>query len=294
MQYEGPIYRPPSEAHSLLVQATVGCPHNKCSFCMVYKKGPRFKIRPLKDIKEDLKEAADQIGPKVRTLFFPAGNTMAMPTADLARICGWSREMFANLERITVYASMPSIEKHGPRGLAVLKEAGLTRLHVGLESGHAATLARHKKGTGPDQQVRAGTMALEAGLEMSLYLLLGLGGAGHSQEHAAATSDVVNRINQAGSLTLRLRTLLPKQNTLLLHQINKGRFRMCSAHQVLEEIETLLLRLEGPAELASDHYTNYIDICGKLPSDRGIMLNKVQNALTLAPNAFRPIYVGTQ
>ena len=294
MQYEGPIYRPPSEADSLLVQATVGCPHNKCSFCMVYKKGPRFKIRPVQDIEADLREAAQRLGPRVRTLFFPAGNTMAMPTGDLARICRLGRELFPSLERITVYASMPSIEQHSPEGLAELKEAGLTRLHVGLESGHRQTLINTKKGTDPKQQVRAGTLALKAGLELSLYLLLGLGGADHSQDHALATSDVVNQINRAGKLTLRLRTLLPKANTLLLHQIQKGRFKMCSAHQVLEEIKTLLQHLTGPARLTSDHYTNYIDLNGSIPSQCNDMLKRVQKARQLPQEAFRPIYIGTQ
>ena len=294
MHYEGPIYRPPSEADSLLVQATVGCPHNKCSFCMVYKKGPRFKVRPLDQIEADMRGAALQMGPRVRTLFFPAGNSMAMPTADLASLCRLGRKLFTNLERITVYASMPSIEMHGPQGLADLQKAGLTRLHVGLESGHAGTLLKAKKGTDPGQQVRAGVMALEAGLELNLYILLGLGGAEDSQEHALATSQVVNRINQAGELTLRLRTLLPKANTLLLHQINKGRFSMCTAHQVLAEIETLISELDGPARLASDHYTNYINIFGNLPRDREILLKKVQKAQALPADAYRSIYVGTQ
>ena len=92
MKYQGPIYRPPSEADSLLVQATLGCPHNKCSFCMTYKKGPPFSVRPLEEITADLEEAAGQWGRRVRTLFLPAGNSLAMPTGDLAEICRRAHE----------------------------------------------------------------------------------------------------------------------------------------------------------------------------------------------------------
>ena len=107
MRYEGPIYRPPSEADSLLIQATVGCPHNKCTFCMVYKKGPPYKVRPLDEICEDIREASDSYGNNVRSLFFPAGNTIAMPTEDLSAVCRFAAEAFPRLQRITVYVKKP-------------------------------------------------------------------------------------------------------------------------------------------------------------------------------------------
>lgn len=294
MRYEGPIYRPPSEADSLLVQATVGCPHNKCSFCMVYKQGPRFRVRPLSEIKADLAQAARELGETVRTLFLPAGNSLAMPTDDLAQVCAEARRLLPNLERITVYASMPAIQAHGAAGLARLKRAGLSRLHVGLESGHDPTLRRVKKGTDSAQQVRAGRLALAAGLDLCLYVLLGLAGPRDSPAHAAATAGVLNRIHAAGRLTVRLRTLLPKVNTLLLHQIKKGRFTLCTPHQVLAEAGTLLEGLQGPLTLYSDHYTNYLDLRGSLPADRGRLLDQVEEALNLPRQAFRPDFVGTQ
>ncbi len=294
MRYQGPIYRPPSEADSLLVQATVGCPHNKCSFCMVYKKGPPFRIRPVEEVEADLRRAAAELGPWVRTIFLPAGDSLAVPTPELARICRSARELFPRLERITTYASFPSVEAHGPAGLAELAAAGLGRLHLGLESGHAPTLRRHKKGTHPAQQVRAGRMALAAGLELNLYVLLGLAGPEHSQEHARATAAVLNRINAAGPLTIRLRTLVPKVNTLLLHWLRRGRFTLCTPHQVLAECRELISRLEGPARLFSDHYTNYLDLHGRLPHDRARLLARIEEALTRPRRAFRPDFIGTQ
>ncbi|MBW2031534.1 MAG: radical SAM protein, partial [Deltaproteobacteria bacterium] len=164
MRYEGPIYRPPSEADSLLIQATVGCPHNKCTFCMVYKKGPPYRVRPVKEICDDIREARDIYGPHVRTLFFPAGNTIAMPTEDLAAICRFAREQFPSLERITVYGSSQYIARKGLRELRTLKESGLSRIHVGLESGDDEVLRRVKKGTTASEQVEAGRWVKKAGI----------------------------------------------------------------------------------------------------------------------------------
>lgn len=294
MRYQGPIYRPPSEADSLLVQATVGCPHNKCSFCMTYKKGPPFRVRPVSEIVEDLTEARRELGPGVRTLFFPAGDSLAMPTGELAQICAEAGELFPRLERITVYAGVKSILMHGPEGLARLRAAGLRRLHVGLESGHDPTLLRVKKGVTSAQQIDAGRMALEAGLELSLYVMLGLAGPRDSQAHARDTARVVNAVNQAGALTLRLRTLLPKINTLLLHQINKGRFTLCTPQQTLAEAGAIIAALSGPLSLHSDHYTNHLNLAGRLPQDREHLMGQIEAALGLPRSAFRADFVGTQ
>ncbi len=294
MRYEGPIYRPPSEADSLLVQATIGCPHNKCAFCLVYKKGPRFAVRPVEDIEADLAEAAGDLGHRVRSLFLPAGNSLAMPTADLARVCRQARELFPALGRITSYASVPALAAHGSGGLAELARAGLTRLHVGLESGHDPTLARMKKGCDSAAQVRACATALAAGLELNLYVMLGLAGPDQSLEHAAATARVLNRIGQAGAYTLRLRTLVPKINTLLLHWIKRGRFALCAPGQVLAEARALIEALAGPCQIFSDHYTNYLDLRGSLPTDRPRLLSLLDQALSLPRGAFRPDFVGNQ
>ena len=156
MHYEGPIYRPPSEADSLLIKATVGCPHNRCTFCMVYKNGPRYKVLPVEGIEQDILEARDHYGKDVRRIFFPAGNTIAMKTDDLCRICEFSRSTFPDLERITVYGSSQYIHQKGLEQLKRLASAGLTRIHVGLESGDDITLAKIKKGTTKDQHITAG------------------------------------------------------------------------------------------------------------------------------------------
>lgn len=146
VRYVGPIYRPPSEADSLLIQATIGCPHNKCTFCMVYKKGPPYSVCPVEDIKKDLEAAHRARGGLVRILLFPAGNTIAMPAEELAETCRYARDLFPQLERLTVYGSSRYIYRKGREELKALGGAGLSRIHVGLESGDDQIVKEDEKG----------------------------------------------------------------------------------------------------------------------------------------------------
>jgi len=291
MRYEGPIYRPPSEADSLLIQATVGCPHNKCTFCMVYKKGPAFRIRPVHEICEDLDEARRHYGDAMGTLFFPAGNTIAMPTPDLAAICRHARVLFPRLKRITVYGSSQYILRKGLEDLKILRASGLKRIHVGMESGDDEVLRRVKKGTTAAEQIAAGRMVIDAGMELSEYVILGLGGRDRTGQHALATAEALSAIQPH---FVRLRTLVPKTHTLLLHQIKKGRFKMLSPHEVLKETKSLIQHIHCRTLLASDHYSNYINIQGRLPEDRERLLRGIDEALEWGEDQFRPYFVGTQ
>jgi len=291
MRYEGPIYRPPSEADSLLIQATVGCPHNKCTFCMTYKKGPPFRVRSVQEIKEDLEKAKDTFGDFIQTLFFPAGNTIAMPTEDLEQICSCARSIFPRLKRITVYGSSRYIHKKGLADLMKLKESGLSRIHVGLESGDDEVLKRIKKGTNAAEQIEAGLWVREAGIELSEYIILGIGGNERSHAHALETARVLNAINPH---FIRLRTFLPKINTLLLHQIRKGKFQMLTAHEVLKETRQIIEDLDVTSMIYSDHYTNYVNVSGRMPDDKKRMLQVIDRALDKDEREFRAVYVGTQ
>jgi radical SAM superfamily enzyme YgiQ (UPF0313 family) len=291
MRYEGPIYRPPSEAESLLIQATVGCPHNRCTFCMVYKNGPRFRVRPVDDIKEDILEAKRIHGPHVPFMFLPAGNTIAMKTEDLAEVCAFARKTFPSLERITVYGSSQFIHQKGEEQLEQLCAAGLKRIHVGLESGDDTVLRRIRKGTRAQEQIEAGRWVMAAGMELSLYVILGIGGLERTKEHAVETARVINEI---GPTFVRLRTFVPKINTPLLEDVKQGRFHMLTPHGVLEETKHILDGLTIQARLTSDHYTNYVNLYGNLPQDKPRLLEKIGAALRRDESEFRPFFIGTQ
>ena len=291
MRYEGPIYRPPSEADSLLIQATVGCPHNRCTFCMVYKNGPGYKVRDVKDITADILEARNRYGDRVRTLFFPAGNTIAMKTDDLCKILAFAKRTFPALQRITVYGSSQYIHKKGLKGLRRLADAGLSRIHVGLESGDDVILKRIKKGTTGKEQIEAGRWTMDAGIELSLYVILGIGGKERTVSHATETAGVLNEI---GPNFIRLRTFVPKINTPLLADVQSGSFQMLGPHEVLKETAMLIKGIHTSSYLTSDHYTNYINLEGKLPEEKKRLLGKIDAALKQDEDSFRPFFIGME
>lgn len=258
---------------------------------MIYKKGPPYRERSVEEIALDIEEASRTYGDRVKTVFFPAGNTIAMPTKTLASICRLAREKFSHVERITVYGSSQYIAEKGPEELGLLREAGLSRIHVGLESGDDEVLRMAKKGTTCSEQIRAGLYVKEAGIELSEYVILGLGGLDRSEHHALATAGALNAIEPD---FVRLRTLIPKINTLLLHQIRKGRFQPLGPHQVLREARLLIENISCHTKLSSDHYSNYTNLNGKLPEDKETLIKEIDLGLQRSENDFRPFFVGTQ
>ena len=289
MRYDGPIYRPPSEADSLLIQATIGCPHNRCTFCMIYKKRPGFKVREISEIKEDILKARECYGPYVRTIFFPDGNSIAMKTDDLCEICIFAREVFTRLKRITVYGSMQFIHQKGLKELKKLAKAGLSRIHVGLESGDDVILNQIKKGTNSMEQIEAGRWVTDAGIELSLYVILGIGGRERTQFHAKETAKVLNKIAPD---FIRLRTFVPKMNTPLLEDVENGTFQMLGPIEVLEETLSLIRNIRVSSCVTSDHYTNYINLNGRLPDERARMLEEIELSMKRDEKSFRPFFIG--
>jgi radical SAM superfamily enzyme YgiQ (UPF0313 family) len=258
---------------------------------MVYKKGPKYRVRSVNEIKEDLAAAREAYGPNIRTLFFPAGNTIAMKTEDLCEICRFAGQVFPGLERITVYGSSQYIHKKGPQGLKRLAEAGLSRIHVGLESGDDVILKQIKKGTDSREQIEAGKWVMQAGIELSLYVIMGIGGKERTAAHATETARVLNAIDPH---FIRIRTFVPKIDTPLLNAVQKGSFRMLGPHEILRETEMLIRDLKVSSYLASDHYTNYISLEGRLPEDKTRVLAEIRSALERDEKAFRPFFIGTQ
>ncbi len=285
MRYEGTIYRPPSEAHSLLIQCTIGCPHNRCTFCAMYKD-KKFRIRPVAEILQDLDSACGYYGENVQSLFLPDGNTILMKTAELIEILRHARRLFPRLSRITMYGSAQFLNLKSPDELKSLREAGLDRIHSGMESGDDITLQRICKGSTAEQIVAAGRKVLQAGMELSEYVLIGIGGLERTREHATASASVLNAINPD---FIRLRTLIPMPGTPLFDAYRQGDFQLLGPHQALAETRLFIdnLTVEG-TQLFSDHHSNYAWVHGRLPQEKVRMIEKIDELLALPESQFRP------
>jgi radical SAM superfamily enzyme YgiQ (UPF0313 family) len=214
-----------------------------------------------------------------------------MKTDELCEILQFSRKIFPELERITVYGSSQYIHKKGIEDLKRLAAAGLSRIHVGLESGDDEILKRIKKGTNSREQIEAGKWAMNAGIQLSLYVILGIGGRERTTLHAIETVRVLNQIEPD---FIRLRTFVPKINTPLLNDVQNGSFKMLGPHEVLKETALIIENLQVSSNLTSDHYTNYINLEGRLPAKKTDMLEKINSALKKDEQTFRPFFVGTE
>jgi radical SAM superfamily enzyme YgiQ (UPF0313 family) len=285
MRYQGTVYRPPSEAGSLIIQATLACPHNKCAFCSMYKDR-KFGVRPLEEVIEDLDIALQYYGPEpVHTIFLADGNTAVLPTKKLIAIGEAAKERFPNLTRITVYGSAKFLVKKSQEEWRRISEAGITRIHSGLESGDAETLRAINKGVTPEQAVEAYRHVMGAGIELSVYLMVGVAGLERWREHALGSAAV---LNQAPPDFIRLRTFVPAANTPWHDRWKEGRLTLLSAHQAVEETRLLVEQLEGPTTLLSDHVSNFVNAHGRIPEDKQLLLDGLDEALQWPVESFRP------
>jgi radical SAM superfamily enzyme YgiQ (UPF0313 family) len=214
-----------------------------------------------------------------------------MKTEDLCEICRFAKKVFPCLERITVYGSSQFIHQKGLESLKQLAAAGLSRIHVGLESGDDKVLNRIKKGTSRQQQIEAGKWVKAAGIELSEYVVLGIGGKERSESHSLETASALNAIDPD---FIRLRTFVPKINTPLLKDVQEGKFQMLGPREVLMETERIVREFSVSSYLTSDHYTNYINIQGKLPEAQNEILDQIRLAMTREEHTFRPFFVGTE
>lgn len=273
--YDFPPYRPPSEAYSLLLRVTRGCPWNKCLFCAMYKDIP-FERRPIEEIQEDIEGAAQLYGGSARTAFIGDSNSLVTKTELLCEVLRSLYASFPNLERVTSYARAKTVAKKDLDDLKKLRKAGLVRLHVGLESGDAETLAFIQKGATPEGQIEAGLKAKEAGFELSLYILLGIGGMQRWKEHADGTSRVLNKIDP---LFIRVRNLVPQPGSPLYTLRGRGEFAVSPPDLILKEEKRIIEGLEVTSEFLSDHISNYLPLNGRMPRDKAALLQTLGQEL---------------
>ncbi len=273
--YDFPPYRPPSEANSLLLRVTRGCPWNRCTFCSMYK-GQKFEIRPAEEVLEDIAIAKELYRDRVKTVFIGDSNSLVMNTETFVRILKALYESFPHIERVTSYGRAKTIVRKPEEDLKRLFQAGLSRLHVGLETGNKFLLHEIQKGATPEEMIEAGRKAKQIGFEYSLYVLLGLGGEDRWREHARDTAEVLNRIDPH---FIRIRTLIPQPQSPLFEAMREGRFRLPSPETILKETRLLLETLEVTSQFLSDHISNLIPLYGKLPDEKERMIRMIDESL---------------
>lgn len=275
MRYEEPVFRPPCEAGSLIIQATIGCPHNKCLFCGMYK-GKKYRVRPLEEIRRDV-AMARRAWPNPRSVFLADGNTIAMRSRDLATVLDYVTGAFEGVERISCYGGARFIRGRKVADLEMLAEHGLDIVYMGLESGDEEILLEVRKGATPGDYVRAAEKLREAGIMLSTYVLAGLGGPERSREHALHSARVLNMMKPD---YIRMRTLALLPGFPMYERMRRGEFRECSGRQIALETRLLIesLEVEG-ARFLSDHVSNYLPIYGTLPRDKAAMLAAIDRVL---------------
>ena len=273
--YDFPPYRPPSEAYSLLLRVTRGCPWNKCLFCSMYKDIP-FERRSFEEIQEDIESAAELYGASTRWAFIGDSNSLVIKTAALCKIIRYLYKFFPQLERVTSYARAKTIMKKDLDELKQLRQAGLTRLHVGLETGDTEILQFIRKGATPEEMIEAGLKAKAAGFELSLYILLGIGGLHRWREHADSTAEVLNRIEPH---FIRVRNLIPQIGSSLFTMRQQGDFILPPPDIILQEERRIIENLDVTSEFLSDHISNYLPLNGHMPQDKATLLNALNREI---------------
>ena len=289
MRYFGSVYRPPSEAYSLIVQVTYGCSHNTCAFCSMYKE-KHFALRPLEEVLEDF-EMARKTYRKVGRVFLADGDALVRKAQKLYVILDRIRELFPECERVTCYASPSSIQIRTEEELRTLREKGLTMVYMGLESGSDQVLQKMNKGHTAAEIIAAGQKVRRCGIALSVTAITGLGGPELLREHAVETARAFHAMHPE---YIGMLTLMVEPGTHLYDWVRAGQFQLLTTQQVLEETKLLVEQLDTPGSVfRMNHASNYLNLRGTLNQDREAMLAEVQRALDgqteLKPEGWRAL-----
>lgn len=275
-EYDYPLYRPPSEAYSLIIQATLGCSHNKCTFCNMYKN-KKFKIKPLEQIKQEIDFFRMYIK-KAERIFIADGDALIIPMKILKEIFLYIKEKFPEIKKISLYGSPKSILLKKEEELQELKNLGLELIYLGVESGNNKILEKIKKGATKEEILKAGKKIKDAGLSLSVTVIAGLGGKENSKEHSIDTAKLISEINPdyLGVLTLML-----EDGTELLEEYKKGNFNILSNVEILEEIKLMVenINVKRDCIFRSNHASNYVSLKGTLPYEKENIINSINYAL---------------
>jgi radical SAM superfamily enzyme YgiQ (UPF0313 family) len=273
MRYEGTLYRPPSEAHSLIVQVTIGCAYNRCRFCTMYKD-KRFRVRNIEDVKRDFIEAHDRYGDRVEKVFLADGDALILQPETMKELLVFIKNLFPQLKSITTYGSPKDILRHTTDNLSMFKQCGLSMVYMGAESGDSEVLLNIDKGVSREEIIEAGLKLKTAGIKSSITLISGLGGRERLIEHAEGSADLISRIkpDYVGFLTLMLDEGAP-----ILQDINEGRLTLLSPEEVVTEMEIFLKHVDSEGTVfRANHASNYMMLKGTLNGDIPMMLSEIE------------------
>ncbi len=291
MKYDGDIIRPPSEANSIIIQVTVGCSHNKCTFCGAYKdENKSFRIRSNEEIAENLAFASRYCS-KQKRIFLADGDALILSQKRLLKLFQKIKESLPQVNRIALYGNAKAIRSKTVNELKELKEHGLHRIYMGLESGDNDVLTFVKKDETAASMIEAGKRVKEAGIFLSATVLLGLGGTSGSIKHARESARVLTHMQPKQIAAL---CLMPLGNTELGKQYEAGNFQIPDANGMLIELRELIKHIDcDPVQFMANHASNYLHITGRLGRDKEKMLNEIEQALagnkTLVPERFRAL-----
>ena len=275
MEYEGMVYRPPSEAYSLIIQVTIGCSQNDCIFCNMYKE-KRFRMRPLQDVLADFREARAYYS-SIGKIFLADGDALICKNEYLNEILNYIREEIPECRQVTCYASPRSVMIKKEEELRELKAHGLDMVYMGLESGNAQVLEFMKKGATPQEMIQSAGKIKQAGIRLSVTAISGLGGTKLWREHAVDTGKVLSAMkpDYVGLLTLMVEPGLP-----LEEKIQKGEFELMTPYDNLKETKLMLENMDCPGCIfRSNHASNYVNLKGTLNEDQERMMAQLEEAI---------------
>ncbi|MBN2243644.1 MAG: radical SAM protein [Acidobacteria bacterium] len=287
MKYEGMIYRPPSEANSLILQVTVGCSYNRCTFCHSFRD-KEFRVKSFEEIREDIDEAA-QTG-NIPRVFLADGDALIIPQPDLIRILDYLKLKIRGLERVGIYANAVDVLKKDVEELKQLRDRGLGIVYLGLESGNPEVLKRIKKNATVGQMIRAAKRVKDAGMLLSVTVLLGIGGVEMSREHAADTGRVLSEMDPdfVGALSLMI---VP--GTPIDEELRSGKLVLPTPFGLIRELETMIAHCNfTKCFFASNHASNYLPLRIQMPGEKEQALALIRRVLERKdPVLLRPEYM---
>ncbi|MEO0649102.1 MAG: radical SAM protein [Planctomycetota bacterium] len=277
IQYEGTLYRPPSEADSLILQATIGCSYNECAFCAMYRD-KRFRVRPLAELEAEIDWARAELGERVQKIFLADGDALVAKPKFLLAVLERLREAFPNARRVSCYASPQSLQIRSVEQMAELREAGLTQYYLGIESGHDTVLEQLTKGVDAAEMIEAASKATAAGIKLSTMVLLGAGGRALSKAHAIESARVVNAIQPRFVSTL---VMTPVEGTPLFDADQRGEVDHLDRIELAAELRTFIAHLDLKASIfRSNHASNYLTLAGTLPKDKAGLVEALDAVLS--------------